>query len=106
MNGAGGLYMARREKKAELWGWGGIRWKRHWEAFALLDKPLEMETFLLLSRLKEQDWEETNTDSYGCLKEWDKENRKEERKETRSVRERMINWSAKVAEYKRGPCCQ
>lgn len=50
--------------------------------------PLEMETFPISFLLKasEQEYEETNRDSYGCLKEWDKDNRKEKRREARSIR--------------------
>lgn len=34
--------------------------------------------------------EETDRGSYGCFKEWDKDNGKEEGRETRSVRERRV----------------
>lgn len=47
-------------------------------------------SFLFFNRIKEQEREETDGDSYGCLKERDKENRKEERRAMRSVRERRM----------------
>ena len=66
---------------------------------------MEMSPFYSFNRLKEQEREEA---SYGCLKERDKENRKEERSETRSVGERRVkkNGSDEVAECKQGACCQ
>lgn len=103
MNGAGGQYILPEGKRQRCEDDSGVRsccliGHASWNGNV---------SFLLFNRLKEQEREETDRDSYGCLKERDKENRKEERREARSVSERRVkNWCAKVAESKQGACCQ
>lgn len=66
------------------------RWSVQRSCCLIRDMSLEMEMFPFYSFIASRRREET--DSYGCLKERDKENRKEERRKTRSVRERGGEW--------------